>query len=224
MPLSGSGSRTESGAIPCLGGTCRRGAVIYGQVTVSDDELWGRAAGGDVEAFGALFSRHAPAVYAFCLRRTADRAEADDLTSIVFLEAWRRREEVRIEPNAVRAWLLGVAVNSLRSHWRSRRRHAAALARLRVERVELDQIDRAVERLDATAGLQAARDALGGLRREERDVLTLVAWGELDYEGVAVALGIPVGTVRSRLSRARRRLRENPALAAANVSEEGRHT
>jgi RNA polymerase sigma-70 factor (ECF subfamily) len=98
------------------------------------------------------------------------------------------------------------------------------LARLRVERVELDQIDRAVERLDATAGLQAARDALGGLRREERDVLTLVAWGELDYEGVAVALGIPVGTVRSRLSRARRRLRENPALAAANVSEEGRHT
>lgn len=55
-------------------------------------------------------------------------------------------------------------------------------------------------------------------------MLTLVAWGELDYEGVAVALGIPVGTVRSRLSRARRRLREHPSLGAASVSNEGRHT
>jgi RNA polymerase sigma factor (sigma-70 family) len=193
-------------------------------VTASDNELWDRAARGDVEAFGALFSRHAPAVYAFCLRRTADAAAADDLTSIVFLEAWRRRANVQIEPDAMRAWLLGVAVNSLRSHWRSRRRHAAALARLRLERAELDEIDRAAERLDAAARLQAARDALAGLRREERDVLTLVAWGELDYEGVAVALGIPVGTVRSRLSRARRRLREHPSLAAASVSEKGRHT
>jgi RNA polymerase sigma-70 factor, ECF subfamily len=192
-------------------------------MTASDNELWDRASGGDVDAFGVLFSRHAPAVYAFCLRRTADPAAADDLTSIVFLKAWRRRADVRIEPDAMRAWLLGVAVNSLRSHWRSRRRHAAALARLRVERAELDEIDRAAERLDAAAGLQAARAALAGLRREERDVLTLVAWGELDYEGVAVALGIPVGTVRSRLSRARRRLREHPSLAAS-VSEEGRHT
>lgn len=193
-------------------------------MTASDNELWQRAAGGDVEAFGVLFVRHAPAVHAFCLRRTADPAAADDLTSIVFLEAWRRRANVRIEPDAVRAWLLGVAVNSLRSHWRSRRRHAAALARLRVERAELDEIDRAAERLDAAARLRAARDALAGLRREERDVLTLIAWGELDYEGVAMALGIPVGTVRSRLSRARRRLRDHPSLTAASVSEECRHT
>jgi RNA polymerase sigma-70 factor, ECF subfamily len=76
-------------------------------VTASDNELWDRAAGGDVEAFGALFSRHAPAVYAFCLRRTADPAAADDLTSIVFLEAWRRRADVHIEPDAMRAWWLG---------------------------------------------------------------------------------------------------------------------
>lgn len=103
-------------------------------MAASDNELWERVAGGDVEAFGALFFRHAPAVYAFCLRRTADPAAADDLTSIVFLEAWRRRADVRIEQDALRAWLLGVAVNSLRSHWRSRRRHGAALARLRVER------------------------------------------------------------------------------------------
>jgi RNA polymerase sigma factor (sigma-70 family) len=193
-------------------------------MTASDNELWARAAGDDVDAFGALFSRHAPAVRAFCLRRTADPAAADDLTSIVFLEAWRRRAEVHIEPDALRAWLLGVAVNSLRSHRRSRRRHAAALARLRVERSEPDEIDRAAERIDAAARLQEARDALAGLRREERDVLTLVAWGELDYDGVAVALGIPVGTVRSRLSRARRRMREHPSLAAASVPEESRHS
>jgi RNA polymerase sigma factor (sigma-70 family) len=193
-------------------------------MTASDNELWKRAAGGDVEAFGDLFSRHAPAVRAFCLRRTADPAAADDLTSIVFLEAWRRRADVQIERDAMRAWLLGVAVNSLRGHLRSRRRHAAALTRLRVERPEADEIDRAAERLDAATRLRAARDALAGLRRQERDVLTLVAWGELDYEGVALALGIPVGTVRSRLSRARRRLREHPSLAAASVSEEGNHT
>jgi RNA polymerase sigma factor (sigma-70 family) len=197
---------------------------MYRQMTASDNELWARAAGDDVDAFGALFSRHAPAVRAFCLRRTADPAAADDLTSIVFLEAWRRRAEVHIELDALRAWLLGVAVNSLRSHRRSRRRHEAALARLRVERSEPDEIDRAGERIDAAARLQEARDALAGLRREERDVLTLVAWGELDYEGVAVALGIPVGTVRSRLSRARRRMREHPSLAAASVPEESRHS
>jgi RNA polymerase sigma factor (sigma-70 family) len=193
-------------------------------MTTSDDELWERAADGDVDAFGALFVRHAPGVRAFCLRRTADPAAADDLTSIVFLEAWRLRARVRIEPDAVRAWLLGVAVNSLRNHWRSRRRHAAALARLRVDRAEPDEIDRAAERLDAAARLRAARDALAGLRPQERDVLTLIAWGELDYEGVAVALDIPVGTVRSRLSRARRRLRDDPALAAASVSEEHRNS
>jgi DNA-directed RNA polymerase specialized sigma24 family protein len=112
----------------------------------------------------------------------------------VFLEAWRRRADVRIEPDAMRAWLLGVAVNSLRSHWRSRRRHAAALARLRVERADMDEIDRAADRLDAAARLQTARAALAGLRREERDVLTLVAWGELDYEGVA-----RLGSVSCRL-------------------------
>ncbi|HWM11314.1 MAG TPA: sigma-70 family RNA polymerase sigma factor [Solirubrobacteraceae bacterium] len=187
-------------------------------MTATDTELWDRAAAGDVDAFGALFSRHAPAVHAYCLRRTADPAAADDLTSIVFLETWRRRANVQIEPGALRAWLLGVAVNSLRGHWRSRRRHAAALARLRVETAAPDEIDRAAERLDAAARLREASDALAGLRREERDVLTLIAWGELDYEGVALALGIPVGTVRSRLARARRRLREHPSL----VSEEAR--
>ena len=197
---------------------------MYRHMTPSDNVLWERAAGGDVEAFGALFSRHAPAVHAFCLRRTADPAVADDLTSIVFLEAWRRCADVRIEPGAARAWLLGVAVNTLRGHWRSRRRHAAALGRLHAGTAGPDEAERAAERLDAAARLRQARDALAGLRREERDVLTLIAWGELDYEGAALALGIPVGTVRSRLSRARRRLREHPSLAAATVPEEGKHT
>ena len=193
-------------------------------MTVIDNDLWELAVGGDVDAFGELFCRHAPSVRGFCLRRTADPAAADDLTSIVFLEAWRRRAEVRIEPGAMRAWLLGVAVNTLRGYWRSRRRHAAALSRLHADMAEPDEAERAAERLDACARLRAARDALAGLRREERDVLTLIAWGELDYEGAALALDIPVGTVRSRLARARRRLREHPSLAAPTVPEEGNHT
>src|SRR5712691_8826257 len=96
----------------------------------SDLELWERARRGDHAAFGALFTRHARPVYNFCFRRTADWALAEDLTSAVFLEGWRRREQVRLAGPSALPWLLGVATNLLRNQRRSLRRYRGALARL----------------------------------------------------------------------------------------------
>src|ERR1700733_5133536 len=93
-----------------------------------DGELW-RAADADPGAFGELFERHARAVFAFCARRTGDLALAEDLTSVVFLEAWRRRS-VHLGGTSMLPWLLGTANNVVRNQRRSLRRHRAALARL----------------------------------------------------------------------------------------------
>jgi RNA polymerase sigma factor (sigma-70 family) len=176
-----------------------------GQAT--DGDLWRRAVDGEPDAFGVLFERHAHAVYNYLFRRTADWALADDLTSVVFLEAWRRRMDVRLERDLALPWLLGVATNVLRNRGRSQRRHRAALGRLPREHTH-DFADEANGRLDDERQMQTVLRAIAELPRREQDVLALCVWAGLSYEEAAVALGVPVGTVRSRLSRARTRIRE----------------
>lgn len=88
------------------------------------------AAEGQQEAFAVFFRRHANVVYNYLFRRTASWSEAEDLTSLVFLEAWRRREYLKDLDGSLMSWLLGVATNVLRNHRRARRRHQAALDRL----------------------------------------------------------------------------------------------
>jgi RNA polymerase sigma-70 factor, ECF subfamily len=173
----------------------------------TDAELWRLAASGEAGAFGVLFERHGRAVYNFCFRRTANWAAAEDLTSIVFLEAWRRRSEVRLKDGRALPWLLGVATNVVRNRWRSERRHRAALARLPLER-DADFADDVDGRLDDERRMRTTLRAVVKLPRREQEVIALCAWGGLSYEDAALALRIPVGTVRSRLSRARARLRE----------------
>ena len=172
-----------------------------------DAELWRLAVAGEASAFGVLFERHARTVYNYCFRRTADWSLAEDLTSTVFLEAWRRRADVRLDRDSALPWLLGVATNVLRNRWRSERRHRAALARLSIERDDGFEGD-VVERLDDEQDMRRVLGALAALSRDDQDVLALCVWEGLSYESAALALGIPVGTVRSRLSRARARLRE----------------
>ena len=181
----------------------------------TDRELWERARAGEAAAFGVLFERHARAVYNYCFRRTADWAAAEDLTSVVFLDAWRKRDAVRLEGENARPWLLGVATNVLRNRWRSERRYRAALTRLPLER-GTGFADDADARVDDERRMRASLRSLARLRRDERDVFTLCAWEGLSYDEAATALGIPSGTVRSRLSRARARLRE---LEAADGHE-----
>jgi RNA polymerase sigma factor (sigma-70 family) len=185
--------------------------------TDTDLSLWDRARRGDVEAFGRLFERHARAIYNFCFRRTADWSSAEDLTSIVFLEAWRRRD-VELLPDKVLPWLYGIATNVVRNRRRSSRRHAAALARFAPPDAPPDFTEEILDRLDDEREWAGVLRLVSRLPQRQQDVLALCVWTGLSYEDAALALGIPVGTVRSRLARARIRLRE---LAAASGHDLG---
>lgn len=173
----------------------------------TDAALWQRAAAGEAPAFGMLFERHARTVYNYCFRRTGDWSQAEELTATVFLEAWRRRRQVQLEQDDAIPWLLGVATNVIRNARRSQRRFRAALERLPREHAADFAVD-VDERLDDERQMRAALRALQRLSRADQDVLALCVWEEFTYEQAALALGTPVGTVRSRLSRARARLRE----------------
>lgn len=187
-------------------------------VAATDRELWAAAVRGDAEAFGALFERHSRAVYNFAFRSTANWAVAEDAASDVFLTAWRRRGEVvfTTESGSVLPWLLGVAANQLRNQRRSRWRAAGALDRLNANEVQPDHSDETVGRLADEAQMADVQAVVEQLPDHERDVLALCAWSGLDYAEAAIALGVPVGTVRSRLSRARAHLKE---LLAGNGHE-----
>jgi RNA polymerase sigma-70 factor (ECF subfamily) len=187
---------------------------------VSDAELWQRAAAGDGPAFGALFERHVRAVYNHCFRRTADWSVAEDLTSVVFLEAWRRRRQVRLERESALPWMLGVANNVVRNHSRALRRHRDALGRLPPTEAEPDLSDDVAARLDDEQTMRRVLELVATLPRIDQDVLALCGWDGLSYAEVATVLGIPVGTVRSRLSRARARLRE---LQAGEPKDRSQH-
>lgn len=180
-------------------------------MTPTDAALWRRVRENDPEAFAALYRRHLRAVLAFCLRRTADPEGSEDLAATTFLELWHRRHRLRLRGETARPLLLGIANNLLRHHWRARRRHAEAIRRLKSAGAvaAADEDDAAIARLDAKRDLREARDALRSLPRREREVLSLIAWGDLTYEEAAEALQVPVGTVRSRLARARQRLGES---------------
>ena len=186
----------------------------------TDAELWRLAVAGEASAFGVLFERHARTVYNYCFRRTADWSLAEDLTSTVFLEAWRRRADVVLNRDSTLPWLLGVATNVLRNRWRSERRHRAALARLPIERDNGFEGD-VLERLDDEQDMRRVLGALAALSRDDQDVLALCVWEGLSYESAALALGVPVGTVRSRLSRARARLRELSASGGHEQDDRG---
>lgn len=178
------------------------------QAESSDGELWRRAAAGDADAFGTLFDRHAESIRAYCARRTGSLDAADDLVSMVFLEAWRRRDDVELVDDLALPWLYGVARRIVQQRWRTAVRHRRALARLPAHAVALDHAEEVAGRLDDRASLRRVTDALRALRPAERDVLLLCVWQGLDYAAASVALGVPIGTVRSRLSRARARLKQ----------------
>jgi RNA polymerase sigma-70 factor (ECF subfamily) len=184
-----------------------------------DSSLWSRARAGDADAFGLLFERHAKAIYNFCFRRTGSWDAGEDLLSIVFLEAWRRRDR-ELPHDKVLPWLYGIATNVVRNRRRSERRFRKALARVPAPRPETGFESDAEERLDDERRMTDALDLLAELPRHEQEVFVLCAWSGLSYKDAALALELPVGTVRSRLSRARRRLRElDPASGHEPLEE-----
>src|ERR1700722_4497925 len=208
-----------------------------------EPSLRSRGRDGDPDAFGVLFDEFARSVHHLAFRLTGSSQEAEEVVSLTFLEAWRLRGRVepggealrpgrggvpgRIEPEgeALRPWLLGIAVNVVRNFSRASRRQRAAMARLPAPEAVPDFADELAGRIDDAARLAAVRAAYGRLRPAEQDVVALCAWSELDYAAAAEALGIPVGTVRSRLSRARRELRQlagGPDGGREQLSGDGR--
>jgi RNA polymerase sigma-70 factor (ECF subfamily) len=161
----------------------------------------------DPAQFGQIFDRHYDAIHRYLARRVGwDLAE--DLTANVFLAAFKSRTRFRPSGHDARPWLYGIATNILRRHTRTELRRLRAYARVpRPGAVEIQE-DAVASRVDAQRAAALIGDALAQLPEPERSVLLLVAWADLSYEEVAVALDVPIGTVRSRLHRARTRLRE----------------
>ncbi|MGO9899425.1 MAG: RNA polymerase sigma factor [Solirubrobacteraceae bacterium] len=160
------------------------------------------------EAFAAIFDRHYGAVHAYLSRRIG-AGKADDLASATFTVAFERRAEFRAGVSSARPWLFGIATNLLRNDWHAQQRALAALARF-----EAASGDPAGATGDAGAGgSEVLARVLAELDPGQRDVLLLYAWEGFSYEEIATSLGVRIGTVRSRLARARDRLRA--ALAAA---------
>jgi RNA polymerase sigma factor (sigma-70 family) len=156
------------------------------------------------DAFGEVFDRHWDSVYRYCRSRAGDAGE--DLAAETFRLAFDRRAGYETERPDARPWLLGVAGNLIRNHLRGCERGRTALRQLEVGDCE-DHADAAIGRAEAALLGPALSLALDGIPSGDRDALLLMAWADLSYAEVAEALDVPLGTVRSRISRARLRLR-----------------
>ncbi len=171
----------------------------------TDGELIVRSL-AEPEHFATLFDRHAATVHRYLGRRVGDLA--DDLLSETFLIAFRRRGAYRPEHVEVRPWLIGIATNVVRGHVRSERRRYRALARAAAEPAPTGHApDESHDRVAAAAMRAPLAAALSKLKDRDRDVLLLFAYAQLSYEEIAAVLDVPLGTVRSRLNRARRQTR-----------------
>lgn len=172
---------------------------------LSDDEAdWALAARGEGEAFGRVFDRHRDRVRRHCLNLVPELADAEDVVATTFLEAWRRRYDIRFVNGSMLPWLLVTATNVARNLSRASRRHRILLAKLPAPAPQPDHAD-SFDDGPALAALQQ-------LSAHDQQVIALCVIQDLSEADAAIALGVAPGTVKSRLSRAKARL----ARAVAN--------
>lgn len=167
-------------------------------MTDSDCDDWDRVLAGDPAALGDLFARHAPRLFRHAARVVTVREDAKDAVTIAFYELWRKRTSVRLVDGSPLPWLLNATANAARNLERSARRY----------RKLLDRVDRPP--LIADVGVtndSVVSEALGRLTARERSVVVLTLLEGYSERETAHALGIPIGTVKSRLARAKERLR-----------------
>ncbi|MGW7482549.1 RNA polymerase sigma factor [Nonomuraea muscovyensis] len=178
-----------------------------------------RASWTQPEAFAELFDRYSAMLYRYVSKRLGTEP-AEDLVGETFLVAFSRRRSYDLAYTDARPWLFGILTKLMSRHHRTEAARYRALLRAPVD----DHVDSPADRVASGVSAQAVRpelvSALAALPAKDRDVLLLVAWGDLTYVEVAQALGIPVGTVRSRLNRGRRKVRAalgdtNPLLEEA---------
>lgn len=168
--------------------------------------LWQRAQAGDPDAFARIFDQHQGRVYRQALRVVPSSHDAEDVMAMVFLEAWRKRSSVRVVEGSILAWLLLTTTYVASNAARAKRRYRIAMAKLPQQEREDDPSDMVLERLDSAALSSRVRTAFDRLTAADRNILTLCVLNEFSTAQASEALGIPVGTVKSRLSRAKRRL------------------
>jgi RNA polymerase sigma-70 factor (ECF subfamily) len=176
--------------------------VALAEERVTDAEAIERSL-AEPAAFVAIFERHFGLLHRY-LQVRAGAGSADDLAAQTFEIAFRRRADYDVSRADARAWLFGIALNLVRELRRSEGRQQRALARLSPREGDVDP---SFDQVDARASGTALWSVLMEVPEEERDLLLLFACVDLSYEECADALGIPVGTVRSRLHRLRARLR-----------------
>lgn len=183
-----------------------RGATTRGaaRLVETDGELWRR---GDRAAFAELFDRHAEAVWNHAHRLTASWSLAEDLTSATFLAAWRRRSEVALVRDSALPWLYAVAGNLARTEFRRTGRFRRALGRLPGPAAVPDHAELVASSVDDSAQLRRVLAVVRAMPTAEREAVELCLLGELSTAEAAVVLGVAEVTVRSRISRARARLR-----------------
>jgi RNA polymerase sigma factor (sigma-70 family) len=180
-----------------------------------DDAALIEASWREPETFAGLYDRHAAPLHRYVSRRLGDEM-ADDIVADTFLAAFRRRQAYDLTRSDARPWLYGIAANLIGKHRRTESRMLRAFARTGADPVAEGHADRIDSQVSAFAVQRDLAAAMAGLSAGDRDVLLLVAWADLSYEQTAAALGIPLGTVRSRLHRARGKIRavigdRNPA-------------
>ncbi|GII77780.1 DNA-directed RNA polymerase sigma-70 factor [Sphaerisporangium rufum] len=173
---------------------------------LDDAELIRRSV-ADPEQFSAVFERYVAQIHLYVSRRLGT-PHADDIVSETFLAAFRRRENYDQAYRMARPWLYGIATRLIARHRRAEERFLRALARTGVDPIGASIEDELVDRVAAQSQERRLAGALARLSRGERDVLLLIAWEDLSYQEAAHALGVPVGTVRSRLHRARKTIKK----------------
>lgn len=171
----------------------------------ADNEVIERSV-GEPAAFALLFDRHAPTIHRYAARRIGEH-RAEDVMSETFLVAFERRTAYDPGIADARPWLLGIATRLMLRHARVEAQAWRGMVAEMAADLAPDLIDQAGARMDAERGVRRLARALRRLTPDDRSTLLLYAWGDLDYAGVAEALQVPIGTVRSRLNRARRQLR-----------------
>ena len=186
-----------------------------GGPAAADDAAVIESSWREPERFAVLFDRHAPHIYRYLARRAGPQV-ADDLVAETFLAAFAKRDRYDLRYSDARPWLYGIATNLAGQH----RRDEARQFRIRQAAVADPEVPGHAERVAADVTAQATRALLGRalatLTAGDRDVLLLIAWEQLTYQEVSRALAIPVGTVRSRLHRARTKVRQ--ALAGTEAA------
>ena len=171
----------------------------------SDAEVIGRSL-SEPEAFGLIYDRHAATLLRFLGRRAGAKV-AEGLVGELFRIAFERRKTFDASRASALPWLYGIGSNLLLKHRRGEARRLRASARMAAN-LEAANRRATTAALDARVLFSRVADAIEGLPDSEREALLLFAWEELSYQSVADALELPIGTVRSRLNRARAHLRE----------------